>query len=224
MNIALVLSGGVGTRLGADIPKQYIDVNDRMIIDYCLETLDKSCYIDAIQIVAEKEWQVKINKPKKFAGFSNPGENRQLSIYNGIKDISKTFGQFNNTVLIHDAARPNLSEETIELCIKAIQEGYEGAMPVLPMKDTVYRSDDSKSVTQLMDRSEIYAGQAPELFVLDKYLAANNDLMPEKIKNINGSTEPAIIAGMNIAMVKGDENNYKITTKADLERFIKEQE
>lgn len=72
-----------------------------------------------------------------------------------------------------------------------------------------------------MDRSTIYAGQAPEVFVLGRYYEANRRLLPDDILKINGSTEPAILAGMDIAMIPGDEGNFKITTKADLERFCK---
>lgn len=71
MNTALVLAGGTGTRLGADIPKQYIQVNGRMVIDYCLRTLNESDYIDAIWIVAEPVWQDKIRVPEKFIGFQD---------------------------------------------------------------------------------------------------------------------------------------------------------
>ena len=59
----------------------------------------------------------------------------------------------------------------------------------------------------------------PELFVLGKYYEANEQLLPQKILQVNGSTEPAVLAGMDIAMIPGDEGNYKITTKVDLERF-----
>ena len=92
-------------------------------------------------------------------------------------------------------------------------------LPVLPMKDTVYLSSDGERVTALLNRNEIFAGQAPELFRFDKYYEANKRLLPNEILRINGSTEPAIMAGMNIAMIPGDENNFKITTQADLERF-----
>ena len=95
----------------------------------------------------------------------------------------------------------------------------EGVMPVLPMKDTVYLSRDGKKVHELLNRSEIYAGQAPEVFRFGKYIRANEALLPDKIKSVNGSTEPAILAGMDITMIPGDEGNFKITTKADLERF-----
>ena len=92
---------------------------------------------------------------------------------------------------------------------------------MLPMKDTLYCSADGMQISSLLNRDEIYAGQAPEVFLLEKYYEANKRLLPEKILQINGSTEPAIMAGMDIVMVPGDERNLKITTKADLEEFVK---
>lgn len=103
-------------------------------------------------------------------------------------------------------------------CLKAAK-GHDGALPVLPMKDTVYLSENGKMVSSLLDRGKIYAGQAPEAFVFGKYYEANRALLPDKILEINGSTEPAVMAGMDIAMIPGDERNFKITTAADLERF-----
>ena len=121
-------------------------------------------------------------------------------------------------VLIHDAARPLLSARQIAECLKGAA-GRDGAMPILPMKDTVYYSKDGQRVERLLERNAVYAGQAPEVFVLGKYYEANRKLLPDKILEINGSTEPAIMAGMDIAMIPGDEGNFKITTKGDLERF-----
>ena len=121
-------------------------------------------------------------------------------------------------VLIHDAARPLLSASLITACLEAAA-AHEGALPVLPMKDTVYVSEDGARITSLLERSRIFAGQAPEAFLFGKYLEANRALLPERILKINGSTEPAVMAGMDIAMIPGDEGNFKITTKGDLERF-----
>lgn len=224
MAVALILSGGSGTRLGSDIPKQYIKVYDRRVISYCIERICGHAGIDGIQIVAAPQWHGTIrecmeqyDKEKKFRGFSAPGKNRQLSIYNGLADIRKYADDF-DTVLIHDAARPLLSEQMITQCLEAVQ-GHDGVVPVLPMKDTVYQSRNGKTISALVNRSEIYAGQAPEVFRIGTYHEANRRLLPDKILTINGSTEPAVMAGMDMVMIPGDEGNFKITTKEDLERF-----
>lgn len=226
MNIALILSGGTGTRLGTDIPKQYLDVGGKPIISYCIECLSAHQLVDAIQIVADFSWQESIgkwladaDKNKKMKGFSSPGKNRQLSILNGLTDIRKYAGDL-DYVLIHDAARPLLSEKQISDCLSEVI-GHDGLMPVLPMKDTVYLSSNGKTVSSLLDRTKVYAGQAPEVFQLGSYYPANCSLLPDKILSINGSAEPAVIAGLDIVMIPGDEGNFKITTKADLKRFEK---
>lgn len=220
MNIALVLAGGTGVRLGADIPKQYIEVRGKMIIDYCLETMEHSNDIAEVWIVADEMWREHIKKVDKFKGYACPGRNRQLSIYNGLKAIEESLADKEKevNVLIHDAARPFLTEKLIRECVKAV-EGHDGVLPVLPMKDTVYYSEDGKVISSLINRDKVYAGQAPELFRLQPYIQANEALLPDKILLVNGSTEPAIMAGMDIVMIPGDENNYKITTKTDMKRF-----
>ncbi len=224
MNIALILSGGTGTRLGADIPKQYIEVCGKPVISYSIERISDNEGIDVIQIVADerwhndlKNWIKKADKKNKFRGFSKPGVNRQSSILNGLEDISSYAG-VSDVVFIHDAARPLLTDGQITACLAGI-EGHDGVIPVLPMKDTVYVSEDCRRVSSLLDRSRIFAGQAPESFNFGKYLDANRRLLPDEILRINGSTEPAVMAGMDVIMIPGDENNFKITTLADLERF-----
>lgn len=222
MVTALLLSGGTGTRVGGEIPKQYIEVKGRPVIAYCLRTLLSHEGIDAVQIVADQMWQQNIlewiESPGKFRGFSKPGKTRQLSILNGLEDIRAYAGD-SDYVLIHDAARPLVTAKQISVCIEAVRAGHDGALPVLPMKDTVYLSEEGRAVTSLLDRKKVFAGQAPEAFVLGKYYEANKALLPERILEINGSTEPAVLAGMDIAMIPGDEGNFKITTKEDLRRF-----
>ena len=232
--IALLLSGGTGSRLGAALPKQYIRTGGRMMITRSLRALFLCERITGVQIVADAVWHEQIREDWKqcagengaavgnrqqdwILGFSAPGENRQLSILNGLEDIAAQYEE-DTAVLIHDAARPFVAVGTLDACIQAC-EVHDGAMPVLPMKDTVYFSGNGVSVTELLEREKIFAGQAPEAFVLGKYLAANRALLPERILTIKGSTEPAVLAGMDISMIPGDEGNFKVTTKADLERY-----
>ncbi|MCI9248375.1 MAG: 2-C-methyl-D-erythritol 4-phosphate cytidylyltransferase [Dorea sp.] len=235
MNIAILLSGGAGLRVGADIPKQYIRVLGRMLVTYCLETLLIHPLIDTVQIVAEDEWRESILADakengldiKKINGFSLPGAERQSSVFNALEDLRRSFAEYGDfegsAVLIHDAARPNLAGEQILSCLCALK-GHDGVMPVLPMKDTVYLSEDGVRISSLLDRGKVFAGQAPEVFDFEKYYAAHLLLQPDRMQEVKGSTEPAVMAGMDVAMIPGDENNFKVTTKSDLERFRKQKE
>ncbi len=230
MNIAIILSGGSGMRLGADIPKQYIEVGGKPVISYCLKTFFECEAIDAVQIVAEENWKdfildtcinngkCSVDGTKKLKGFSKPGEARQLSVWNALEDVRK-YASEEDVVIIHDAARPLVSEELIVNVLETARI-HDGAIPVLPMKDTVYFSEDGERITALLERRKVCAGQAPEGFKLGMYYEANVRLFPDEILKINGSTEPAILAGMDIVMVSGDEKNFKITTQDDLERFV----
>lgn len=236
MNTALLLSGGTGSRITSGVSKQYIRAGGRMLITYALEPLLKSRLIDWVVIVADFRWKEPILEDaaqagmdvRKIAGFALPGSSRQQSIQNGMKEIIRwrgdTWGHddgissFADTIFIHDAARPFLKEGLIERCFQALSD-HEGVMPVLPMKDTVYRSESGTRIDSILERNQIYAGQAPELFILEKYYRANQALLPEQLMKVSGSAEPAVLAGMDIAMIPGDEGNFKVTTDIDLCRF-----
>lgn len=230
MNTAILLSGGIGSRMQSGVPKQYISVGGRMLISYALAALTESPFIDRTLIVAEEGWREAILSDTAKAGvsvdnvmgFAMPGFNRQASVINGMREIMRQTGDGgisdDDTVFIHDAARPLLSGKQISDCFHALA-GHDGVMPALPMKDTVYLSQDEETVTGLLDRQRIFAGQAPELFRFRKYYQANMALTAERLAAINGSTEPAVMAGMDIVVIPGDENNFKITTPQDLERF-----
>lgn len=227
MNIAVILSGGTGSRAGLAAPKQYVEGNGKPMICYCLETFFAHDRVDAVQIVADPAWREAIRRhvmriekereaPGKFRGFSKPGKNRQMSIYNALTDVRGYAGE-EDTVIIHDAARPFVKAAQISRCL-ADMEGHDGVIPVLPMKDTVYLSD-GKGICALLDRQRVCAGQAPEFFRLGKYYKANEALLPGRILSVNGSTEPAVMAGMDVGLSQGDEGNFKVTTKQDMEAF-----
>lgn len=230
MTRAILLSGGEGSRVGGDIPKQYIEVSGKMIIEYSLNTLLDSNGVDSIVIAANQNWQEKIilaieKHPNraKFIGFSLPGKTRQLSIYNALKFMAGIADDA-DSVFIHDAARPNLTEKIIK-DMSAAMNGHDGVLPALPMKDTVYMIDENGSISALLDRRLVIAGQAPEQFLFGKYLKANENLISDgRMEYINGSTEPAFLAGMDVITIPGCERNYKITTRADLVKFSEEKQ
>lgn len=224
MNVAIILSGGTGTRLGADIPKQYIEVNGHPIISYSLQTILDNDLIDNVVIVAAQEWRnhindslADVNSDKKIS-FALPGNSRQGSILNGLRECADQYGENIDLVLVHDAARPLLSDTLIERCL-TLSEEFDGAMPVLPVKDTVYQSSDGTSITSLLDRSSLFAGQAPESFRFKKYLDIHLPLSTDEIDQIKGSSEIAYKYGLNIKLVEGEPINFKITDSSDLNRF-----
>ena len=223
MNTAIILAGGVGSRMGVDRPKQYLVVNNKPIIVYCLEIFEKHNEIDKIVIVVSDEWKdyVVENVEKycisKVCGYAPAGETRQHSIYNGLKATELNAPE-TAVCIIHDAARPLVSDKIISDCITGAAED-DGAMPVITVKDTVYQSKDGKSIYKLLKRSELFAGQAPESFRFREYLDIHNSVTDDEIASTAGSSEIAYRHGMKIRLVEGSERNFKITTIEDLETF-----
>ncbi len=224
MNAALVLAGGSGSRIGGERPKQYIKINGKAIILYTLETVFACEKIERVRIVAAPEWQDRILShlkgrewADKLDGFTEPGETRQMSVYNGLKKM-KEYLKDDDYILIQDGVRPLTTEKQINDVIDAAHTA-DGAVPMLPTKDTVYLCEDGEKITGLLDRQTVFMGQAPEAFVLGKYFAANEALLPYDILHVNGSAEPAVMANMNIEIIPGDEKNFKITTQVDLDKF-----
>ena len=224
MNYAIVLSGGTGTRLGSDIPKQYIEVGGKPIILYCLETMEKTPCIDEICIVAAQEWQPKISEwireagIQKVSGFAEAGKTRQHSLINGLQFFADQEPEKGSAVLIHDAARPNVSVDLLTRCFEGLANA-DGILPVIPVKDTMYLSEDKKKISGLLNRDQIFSGQAPESFDFEKYYQINMELTDEEISNVRGTAEIAFRKGLSVELTEGDEMNYKITTSADLEKF-----
>lgn len=224
MNIAIILSGGVGSRMGLGIPKQYVEVNGKPILDFCMQTFLLHENIDSIVIVVAPEWKDYViknlakTKPSKPIFYAIPGETRQYSILNALKVAKEKCESDNDIVIIHDGARPLVSDELISRCINACQT-CDGVMPVIPVKDTTYLSKDGKHIEALLDRNTLWSGQAPEAFKIGKYWKAYESLSHNDLLKINGSTELAFKAGLQCRMIEGDPMNFKITTPEDLINF-----
>jgi 2-C-methyl-D-erythritol 4-phosphate cytidylyltransferase len=227
----ILLSGGVGARIGGNTPKQYLAVGGRSILEHTLYRMKCWNEMDSLVIVADTSWQdyakdvvekVFADSGVSFLGFALPGENRQLSILNAITLLRDQMAE-DAYVLIHDAVRPEVSEELIGKITSAMETG-DGVMPYLPMKDTIYLKSEGDEIESNLNRDRLVAGQTPEAFDYHKYLKANESLSREEILAVRGSTEPAVSAGMKMVLVPGEESNYKITTKEDFERFRKSKE
>ena len=200
MNTAIILAGGVGSRMGLDCPKQFLMVQEKPIISYCFDIFQKHCEIDKMVVVVSEQWQPFVEEyaskygVSKICGYAPAGESRQHSIYNGLKCIAANCPD-TDIVIVHDAARPLTSDEIISACVQGATE-YDGAMPVISVKDTVYQSRDGQSIDCLLKRSELFAGQAPESFKFKRYYEIHNEVTDEEIASTAGSSEIAYRHGM----------------------------
>lgn len=224
MNIAIILSGGVGTRMGLNMPKQYVKVCGKPIIEYCFRTLLLHKDINMAIIGVADEWlnfvkdsvsRIGINIP---VYYSKPGEIRQKTIINALQ-VAKQYGvKDTDVVLIHDGARPLLTEKLVSDCLEACRD-VDAVLPVIPIKDTTYLSNDGKHIDSLLERRTLWNGQAPEAFKFGSYYDANMSLTEEELNRITGSTEVSYRAGLKCILIPGDTNNFKITTPEDLSNF-----
>ena len=215
MNYAIILSGGIGTRMRTDgFPKQYLQ--------YTLETLAECSIIDVIVIVMAEEWKKKIGKNivesvgKKIL-FALPGSSRQESIFHGLQAcVANKEIDVNDKVIIQDAVRPLAFFERLR---KVADLKYDGCMPAIPVVDTIYVSNDGKNIDGLLNRDTLFAGQAPEAFNLKKYYDINKNYTSEDFINIKGTTEIAYKHNLKVCIINGEEKNFKITTPTDLLKF-----
>ncbi len=211
MNIAIILAGGKGERLeGYSIPKQYIEVGGKTIISYVLEVFKKSNDIDIICIVAEDKWHDIIGDYI----YAEPGVSRQHSIYNGLLAVES----FNpSRVVVHDAARPIITLDDISRCLNECED-FDGGTPCFPVVETIYKSSDGNIMSSTLNRDELFVGQTPECYDYKKYLEAHRTF-EERLGAFRGSSEIAIMADMKIKITTGNPNNFKITTRKQLEKF-----
>lgn len=225
MNYAIIVSGGIGSRMKmGDRPKQYIEVNGRPVIAYTLERFQKAASIDRIVIVAAPQWRDYLKHwieqlgVDRFYAFADPGETRQDSVFNGLKACLNEDNSEEDMVAVQDGVRPLVSVEQIERCFKAAR-GHDGALPVSPMYETVYYSQNGNVIEGLPDRSTLFSGQTPEVFKMLKYKRAHEQATAEEIAQTRGSSVLAHRHGMDIVLTQGEDLAFKLTTRADMERF-----
>jgi 2-C-methyl-D-erythritol 4-phosphate cytidylyltransferase len=208
---AVLAAAGRGERLGSDRPKAFANLRNRPLLAESLERLEASEWIDAIVIAAAPQWE----EPSillaeelgcgKVSACVTGGETRAESVRAGVAEIPDAAA----AIVVHDAARPLLVEEVLERVLDALGDGWDGAVPVLPIHDTVKRVD-GEQVAATVDREGLAVSQTPQAFVADALRGA-----------IDGSgTDCASLVearGGRIKAVPGDRRLLKVTDPEDLE-------
>ena len=223
-NIALIIAGGVGARMGQDIPKQFINVYDKPVIVYTMEAFQRHPDIDAIEIVCIDEWQGALKAYAKQFGIAklenvvSGGKNGQDSIRNGLYDIVSRYNGDDDIVLVHDAIRPMVSQEIITDNIRVCRENGN-AITVVPCTAAMLKTYDSLSTTEQVPRDNLKITQTPQAFFIKDIVEAHKEALSKGITNSVASCTMYIELGKKLYMSKGSEKNLKLTTTEDIEIF-----
>ncbi|MBO1686762.1 MULTISPECIES: 2-C-methyl-D-erythritol 4-phosphate cytidylyltransferase [Clostridium] len=225
MNIGLIIAGGTGQRMGKQIPKQFLNVNDKPIIIYTLEAFQKHPNIDEIGVVCIDGWhdilkayarQYNITKLKWVISGGNNGQD---SIRNGVDEASNRYKE-TDLLLIHDAIRPLVTEEIISDCIVQC-ENYGSAIVTIPCTTAVLRinADEDNKSNEVVPRNELAMTQTPQAFPIGRLKWAHEEALRRGITNSVASCTMMIELGEEVHFSQGSETNIKLTTQGDLEIF-----
>jgi 2-C-methyl-D-erythritol 4-phosphate cytidylyltransferase len=216
---AVLVAAGRGERLGEDKPKAFARLGELPMLAEPLRRLDESPWIDEIVVVAPEEWEEPAILLAEEVGASKVsscvtgGATRTESVRAGVAEVPEDAA----VILVHDAARPFVTDEVIERVIGALGEGFDGAVPSLPVKDTVKRVRDGV-VVETIPRDELVTVQTPQAFVAPVLRDALNRLSVDSTQTPTDCAAAVEAAGGRVKVVAGDERLLKVTTPADLER------
>lgn len=224
MNIALIIAGGSGNRMGQDIPKQFMHVDGAPIIIHTMKAFQQHPDIDGIAVVCLDGWQTVLQSyanqfnVTKLKWIFPGGHTGMESIHNGIYGLKDNDIKDDDLVLIHDAVRPLLSQDIISSNI-AICKKYGYAITGIKCREAILESDDGFNSNKSIPRDTLIRTQTPQTFRLGNIIAAHEEAKKKGITNSVASCTLIAELGPQRIMhiVPGSEKNIKVTTVEDLE-------
>jgi 2-C-methyl-D-erythritol 4-phosphate cytidylyltransferase len=225
---AVIPAAGIGTRMQAEVPKQYISINNKVILEH---TLDRFCSHPKIKgvVVAisndDNIWEsLDISSHPKIITVEG-GVERCHSVLNGLRALSDQ-ADINDWVLVHDAARPCLRKNDIDLLINTLDEHNVGGLLGLPARDTMKRADTTGTIQETVDREGLWHALTPQMF----HLGVLTDSLENALFNdllVTDEAQAIELYGLQPVLVEGHPDNIKITRNNDLalaELFLSQQE
>ena len=227
-NIAVILAGGTGSRMGAEVPKQFLPLAGRAVIEYPIDAFDSHPAIDEVAVVMHPDWKdafediVKRNSWRKLTKVIDGGSERYMSTLNAVMAYIDEPDDTN--LLLHDAARPFVAADVIERVVKSL-EHHEAVGVAMPSTDTVWEvhpdfdgNDFGRFVARIPERRLMWRAQTPQAFRLplirDAYQRALQD--PQFRVTDDCGVVRKYMPGTKITVVEGSERNLKVTTPKDL--------
>ncbi|MCD8305559.1 MAG: 2-C-methyl-D-erythritol 4-phosphate cytidylyltransferase [Prevotella sp.] len=225
MNVAVIIAGGAGHRMGQDIPKQFINVYDKPVIIYTLEGFQKHPQVDAIEVVCIDGWHevlwayAKQFNITKLKWVISGGETGQESIRNGIFNLEDKCKD-DDIIIVHDGIRPLVDDTVLsDVIIKCKQ--YGNAVTSMPYNEQIFVVDDEKSTTKYIPRETLRRVSTPQAYTF-KLIDDGYHEAFEKGIGIRGSSYAntmMVELGVRLYFAAGSDKNIKLTTKDDLEMF-----
>lgn len=216
MNGVVIVAAGTGSRMNMGINKQFIKLEGKEIIAYTIEKFYNNSNIEDIVVVVKEDESEFFKKEIldkynfKNVKIAYGGKERQDSVYNGLKLLDEKC----DVVLIHDGARPFVSDKIIDKSIEEAKE-HKAIVVVVPVKDTIKVIDNDKNIVDTPNRSVLWAVQTPQTFDYNILIDAYKDAFKNKFYG----TDDAMLVeriGYKVKMLEGSYNNIKITTQEDL--------
>ena len=211
---ALLVAAGAGERLGEERPKAFVKLGELPLLAEPLRRLDESDWVDAIVVAVPEDWEepaillAEELSASKVVAAVHGGATRAESVRAALAEVPEDA----LVVIVHDAARPLLTEDVLERVLAPLSEGWDGVVPGLPIVDTV-KTVSGEAVTGTLSREKLIAVQTPQAFLAPK-------LREAYAGDLEGATDCSSLVearGGRVKWVEGDPRLLKVTTKADLE-------
>ena len=211
----IIPAAGSGSRMGAEAPKQYLRLNGKSLIQHVIKVFDQATKINSIHIVlseGDTHWRsTYLNLSSKAQVHHCGGETRAMSVLNGLHAIASQADE-DDWILVHDAARPGLSNVLLSQLINSLENDAVGGLLALPLADTLKRADSEQCVTATMPRTDLWQAQTPQMFRYGTLKTALTDF-----KGAATDEAEAIEAmGLKPKLVNGELRNLKVTYPQDL--------
>lgn len=220
----MIMAGGIGSRMNSpELPKQYLKVQNEPIIVKTIRNFEDfgsftagvvCCPIDWIEYT--KAMLLEYGITSKSITVISGGKNRNCSVKNGCRFLSENYNITDEDVILtHDAVRPFINSRIIKENISAVNE-FGVANTVMPVYDSIIRSEDSTFLTNCVKRDDIYRVQTPQSFKFKELERVINSLSDEELEKYTDVASIFHNKGYEVKLVKGSDNNIKITTPFDL--------
>lgn len=224
MNILMLMMAGSGTRFGADIPKQFVKVEDRPVFSYIVEKYNQLSCIDRIVVVTHKNWLGYVAewkdtlKADKLTTITAGGDTRSESVRNGLVAM-REFASPDDVILIHDATHPYVDEEGTLGVIEGVKQ-YGGATLGQPQYDTVYQMNEKTHMLEkVVPRQQIVSGASPEAFLYGDIYKIYTESTQEELESMTSAGAIALAHGIQMKVVPSNVLNLKITYPGDMDVF-----